>query len=212
MPRAISADRNEFKVEDSRITVDCTVSSHFGRYSFEARFLVDGGAQTSLILPARKIAQLRLTRFETYSSTGSTNNISNIYSFEPAVKMCIKFTRSGDIPETFSKVALLVAHCYKDEYDALPDDDRLVDGVSSAAAPPADLHLSDVDDAAIARDNPSSSVGKHVEVKLSPVQHRNPNDRDRVVLGQTALQELRVLANFAAKRLEFDEISVVYEH
>ena len=67
---------------------------------------MDGGANTSLNLPGRKILQLELTIMGGNTSISVSNATNRMLSFEPAVKVQVDFRRG----------TYLVAHCYEDEY------------------------------------------------------------------------------------------------
>ena len=65
-----------FQIADNRIRAECEIS--FGNKSFMADVMCDGGAQSELTLPGRKIVQLGLEPFLTTISRGRQESFTKI--------------------------------------------------------------------------------------------------------------------------------------
>ena len=185
-----------FQIADNRIRAECEIS--FGNKSFMADVMCDGGAQSELTLPGRKIVQLGLEPFLTTISRGSTNDKRLSLKFKP-VQVKLRFTRAID-GEVEERIAFLTVSCHKDEYERCMQESGTKEELQVAPTLTGKRKLSDGSDASDIK-----------EVKLSPVAHRPPErQEERVVLGAGGLSRLKVHGNFEKQVLVIEE-DVEYE-
>ncbi|KAL7581181.1 hypothetical protein ACA910_005970 [Epithemia clementina (nom. ined.)] len=216
LPR-IQPDGQVYRIHDDRIRAAFTIASRptpDGRsYTMAEELLLDSGAQSELMLPARKVVQLGLRQVgNPLRTTGSTNHSGMVLNFEP-VLVTASFDRNGvqEIVENY-----LAVHCDKKEYDDYLAANATVAGVSSQQALSTQLQGAAV--ATTATSTPTltttstltTTANAPFSIQLSPAKHRpSGSPRQQAVIGIDGLKKLRLHLNCALQRLEIEEEEVL---